>query len=303
MKTVKDLGRAIKQKHPQYRDLSDEQVGRVIKEKYPTQYADIEDLYQELSNTTKGYQTSGYISSWWGSKASAQRNKYFAELNQETAHILAAIDTRMYAFDRMERVEELSRQQQVNNISQLRAASEYGVSPTTYQQLVLIKAQFQGDYELKKLELSYLLKMKEIELDYGLSMSRMGHEAEYELRQMEREYDLREREYDLEGKKFDIWARLAELKLTSELKLNEHRELQMIDFHIKELTAKLQKEMVGFKQMLPHREYQELNDILRDTNNQYYSLKSSANTAGEKAELQRLKTQITSLKKKLQEFE
>lgn len=45
MATIIDLGRQTKAKYPQYQDLSDEEVGRRVKQKYPTQYSDFTDTF------------------------------------------------------------------------------------------------------------------------------------------------------------------------------------------------------------------------------------------------------------------
>lgn len=47
MKTIKDLGRKVKEKHPEYSDMSDEEVGLAVKRKFPGKYDDYEDdVYQ-----------------------------------------------------------------------------------------------------------------------------------------------------------------------------------------------------------------------------------------------------------------
>jgi len=44
MATIIDLGRQVKNKYPQYKDMSDEEVGRRVRAKYPDAYGDFEDI-------------------------------------------------------------------------------------------------------------------------------------------------------------------------------------------------------------------------------------------------------------------
>lgn len=44
MPTIQELGQKTKAKYPQYADMSDLEVGKRVKEKYPTQYADFADV-------------------------------------------------------------------------------------------------------------------------------------------------------------------------------------------------------------------------------------------------------------------
>lgn len=107
MKTVKDLGRLIKATYPgEYDDLSDIEVGRLAKEKYP-EYSDFTDigdsfdsaiikinrpnslehnfqLQEQLSSLRDFYNPNkGRLSSWWQQGKSNSRSGMLRSFNEE----------------------------------------------------------------------------------------------------------------------------------------------------------------------------------------------------------------------------
>lgn len=109
-KTTAELGRRYKAKHPEYKYLSDEDVGRLVKKKHPGVYDDFVDLamarprtiemvrYEpKLTNRTETnvdrliehYRPSrGRLSSWWRRGQAEGRAHLLAVLNQEQVLVI-----------------------------------------------------------------------------------------------------------------------------------------------------------------------------------------------------------------------
>jgi hypothetical protein len=88
MKTIKELGALVKKKHPEYLDLSDEEVGRRIKQRYPDDYADFVDP-ASIAGLLQYYDPGiGRLKSWWRGYKSEGRGKMLSFITEELRSIL-----------------------------------------------------------------------------------------------------------------------------------------------------------------------------------------------------------------------
>lgn len=89
MKTLRELGQAVKAKYPQYADLSDEEVGRRVKAKFPDQYKDYGRTDGHIDRLLDYYNPErGRFSAWWQRGKAESRTKLLEVINQEQLAVI-----------------------------------------------------------------------------------------------------------------------------------------------------------------------------------------------------------------------
>jgi hypothetical protein len=89
MGTTRQLGRLVKRKYPVYAPYSDEEVGWVVKHKYPNAYGDFtEQIYEERKLLDHYDPSIGRLTSWWRRIKSESRGNLSTQISSELRSVL-----------------------------------------------------------------------------------------------------------------------------------------------------------------------------------------------------------------------
>lgn len=187
MKTVKKLGKLVKQKYPDYDDMPDEEVGRLVKLQYPGAYDDFLDFspsprLSEQIQHIKDYSNTkrGRITSSWREGQSKARSRLDGQLAGEIAAKLNLEHTIGRRIEDRVREHATSR----HSVMRLNEAAERGVSLEALDEIRKEEEKARSEVEkhrgMKEVDKEVYLFEKEIDVQ-GAIIARIAEHYEIEV--------------------------------------------------------------------------------------------------------------------------
>jgi len=153
MKTLSDLGALVKREHPEYNDLTNEQVGRLVRDKYPDKYGEFLDVetFDKVRTLEKYYNPNrGRLTSWWQRGKAEGRTKLLEVLTQEERLVLeqaAIMEQQVQArvrsnleFEQFLATHHVTLLQLRGKAQQIEDALDAGMAVETHQEVIRQKA-------------------------------------------------------------------------------------------------------------------------------------------------------------------
>ncbi|CAN5361215.1 hypothetical protein BH10ACI1_BH10ACI1_02730 [soil metagenome] len=215
MKTIKDLGKLIKEKYPEYGDMPDEEVGRLMKDRFPDAYNDFEDTGLSVSSNQLQVNISNAIDRTAHEHVDFLRNK----LKPNNGWFSSWLQT--------------TRSQRNIRLLDVLAANEIAIIQhgAILERAARLQQQERLEYEIYIKEHESTLMALEARRFLFIKATEMGLSVEdySEHRKAELAVDLEIRKY-MATEGMEKLAAIHKEKELSNIRINEHREKAQIDF-------------------------------------------------------------------------